>query len=91
MLFLVLALVSACHRPEPRKSRPNILFVLADDQSFPYASAYGTPGVHTPAFDEVAHRGMLFYNAFAAAPQCSPSRARHTASPSGRNRTRQVR
>ena len=55
--------------------RPNILFVIADDQSFPYASIYGTQGVKTPAFDEVARNGILFYNAFAAAPQCSPSRA----------------
>lgn len=55
--------------------RPNILFVIADDQSFPYASVYGTTGIHTPAFDEVAKNGILFYNAFAAAPQCSPSRA----------------
>src|SRR6185312_14867940 len=55
--------------------RPNILFVIADDQSFPYASIYGATGVSTPAFDEVARNGILFYNAFSAAPQCSPSRA----------------
>lgn len=55
--------------------RPNILFVVSDDQSFPYASAYGTSGVSTPAFDRVARDGILFNNAFAAAPQCSPSRA----------------
>ena len=55
--------------------RPNILFAIADDQSFPYTSAYGTKGVHTPAFDEVAKKGVLFTNAFVGAPQCSPSRA----------------
>lgn len=55
--------------------RPNILFAIADDQSYPYASAYGTRGVRTPAFDGVAREGVLFSNAFAAAPQCSPSRA----------------
>ncbi len=43
--------------------------------SFPYASIYGNTDVKTPAFDEVARKGILFYNAFAAAPQCSPSRA----------------
>jgi len=55
--------------------RPNILFALADDQSYPYASAYGTRGVYTPAFDQVAKSGILFSSAFVAAPQCSPSRA----------------
>jgi uncharacterized sulfatase len=58
-----------------RSKRPNILFVLADDQSFPYASIYKTTGINTPAFDEIAKSGILFTNAFAAAPQCSPSRA----------------
>ena len=64
--------------PKIEKSKgkhPNILFAIADDQSYPYASAYGTKGVSTPAFDEVAKRGVLFNNAFVGAPQCSPSRA----------------
>ena len=70
------ALLSCRHSAkEPAGKRPNILFVIADDQSFPYASVYGAAGVHTPAFDQVAENGVLFYNAFAAAPQCSPSRA----------------
>ena len=55
--------------------QPNILFAIADDQSYPYASAYGTQGISTPAFDQVANSGVLFHNAFVAAPQCSPSRA----------------
>jgi len=55
--------------------RPNILFAISDDQSYPYASAYTKCGVNTPAFDEVASMGILFNNAFVAAPQCSPSRA----------------
>ena len=60
--------------PEPEQ-KPNILFAIADDQSFPYASAYGTSGIKTPSFDKVAQDGILFTNAFVAAPQCSPSRA----------------
>lgn len=55
--------------------RPNILFAISDDQSYPYASAYGIKGLKTPAFDLVAKAGILFNNAFVAAPQSSPSRA----------------
>ncbi len=55
--------------------RPNILFVISDDQSWPHAGAYGCNFVKTPAFDRVAKEGILFQNAFAAAPQCSPNRA----------------
>lgn len=47
--------------PPERKSdkRPNILFVIAGDQSSPYAALYSTTGVKTPAFDEVAGSGIL--------------------------------
>ncbi len=61
--------------PVPKAGRPNILLAIADDQSFPHASAYGSKTFLTPAFDSVAARGVLFNNAFVAAPQCSPSRA----------------
>jgi N-sulfoglucosamine sulfohydrolase len=55
--------------------RPNILFALADDWSWPFASIAGEPIVKTPVFDRVARRGVLFTNAFVSAPSCSPSRA----------------
>lgn len=55
--------------------RPNILLVISDDQSWPHASAYGYEGIPTPAFDRIAREGILFNQAFAASPSCSPSRA----------------
>ena len=55
--------------------RPNILLVIADDWSYPHASAYGDPTVSTPAFDRVAREGALFSHAFTASPSCTPSRA----------------
>ncbi len=55
--------------------KPNILFVISDDQSFPHASAYGYKAVSTPNFDKVAKAGILFNNAYVASPGCSPSRA----------------
>lgn len=57
------------------KQKPNILFVISDDQSYPFASAYGSKSVETPNFDKVAQRGILFTNAFVTSPGCSPSRA----------------
>ncbi len=57
------------------KSRPNILFAIADDISYPYMSAYGCKTVSTPAFDEVARRGVLFENGYVTSPGSSPSRA----------------
>ncbi len=56
-------------------ARPNFLFAISDDQSYPHSSAYGEKVIQTPAFDRVATMGVLFRNAFVAAPQCSPNRA----------------
>lgn len=82
-LFLFFLLLVNCTNKEKQDTSnqqtvakaPNILFAISDDQSFPYTSAYGDQSTNTPAFDAVAKRGVLFNNAFVAAPQCSPSRA----------------
>lgn len=55
--------------------RPNILLCVADDWAYPHASAYGDKVVRTLTFDRVAREGMLFTQAFSAAPSCTPSRA----------------
>lgn len=55
--------------------RPNILFAIADDWSWPHAGAYGDKTVKTPAFDRVAREGILFTHSFCAAPTCTASRA----------------
>ncbi len=54
---------------------PNILFCISDDQSWEHASAYGYKAINTPNFDRVARDGILFNNAFAPSPGCSPTRA----------------
>lgn len=56
------------------QSRPNILFCMADDWSWPHAGAYGDQVVKTPAFDRLAREGVLFENAFVTSPSCTPCR-----------------
>lgn len=60
---------------QPPPQPPNILVIIADDWSYPHAGAYGDKVVKTPTFDRIAREGVLFRNAFAAAPSCTPSRA----------------
>ena len=55
--------------------RPNILFVISDDQSYPNALIYGNTVFETPAFDKIAKSGVLFTNAYVTSPGSSPSRA----------------
>jgi len=68
----VLLMISACNK---KQIRPNILFCISDDQSFPHASAYGCDWVKTPAFDRIAENGLLFTNAYTNNAKCAPSRA----------------
>ena len=72
-LVACLAVVS-CSTESPAR-RPNILFAIWDDVSYPHVSAAGSKMVTTPAFDRVAAEGALFRNAYAPAPGCSPTRA----------------
>jgi arylsulfatase A-like enzyme len=55
-------------------TRPNIVFVMADDWSWPHAGILGDPVVKTPHFDRIAREGVLFDNAFVSTPSCTPSR-----------------
>lgn len=55
--------------------RPNVLFIMTDQQRFPYVGAYGRVAVKTPAMDSIAASGVLFTHAFCSTPQCSASRS----------------
>ncbi len=60
---------------DERERAPNIIYAISDDQSWIHAGAYGLPEVRTPNFDRVAAEGVLFEQAFAPTPGCSPTRA----------------
>lgn len=55
--------------------KPNILFVLSDDHSYPYLHCYGRTEMKTPNLDRFAAEGVKFHRMFTTAPQCVPSRA----------------
>jgi arylsulfatase A-like enzyme len=55
--------------------RPNVVFILADDLGWRDTSLYGSTFYETPNLERLAKRGMMFMNAYAASPLCSPTRA----------------
>ena len=57
------------------ENRPNFIFFIYDDASWEHFGCYGDPAVKTPGTDKLAEEGVLFTNAYCAAPSCSPSRA----------------
>ncbi|VGO23551.1 sulfatase family protein [Pontiella sulfatireligans] len=57
-------------------SRPNIIFILTDDQRFDAMGFTGRfPWLETPNLDRIRHEGVHFANAFTTHSLCGPSRA----------------
>ena len=73
--------ISGCYQntksgqDQNRSERPNIIFCIADDASYPHFSAYGCKWISTPGFDRVAKNGILFTNAYTPNAKSAPSRA----------------
>lgn len=75
MRILVLLLGLAIVGPAAFGDRPNILFVLTDDQA-PWAlGASGNPEAHTPHMDRFFNENAYLTNCFVVTPVCSPSRS----------------
>ena len=54
--------------------RPNVVFVLSDQQRWDTVGTYGCPIDLTPNLDAMARRGVRFANAFTCQPVCAPAR-----------------
>ncbi|MES2694872.1 MAG: arylsulfatase [Verrucomicrobiota bacterium] len=71
-LFVTLLLaVSASAQP----SKPNIIFILADDLGYGELGVYGQKLIQTPNLDRMAAEGMRFTQFYAGSTVCAPSRS----------------
>lgn len=57
------------------KKRPNVVFVLSDDQGAWAMGCAGNKDLKTPNLDRLAEEGVRFENFYCASPVCSPARA----------------
>jgi arylsulfatase A-like enzyme len=57
------------------KLKPNIVFILTDDQRWDALGVAGNQIIKTPQMDELAKKGVYFKNAFSTTPICAASRA----------------
>jgi len=55
-------------------SRPNIIFILTDDQGYGNISAHGNPILQTPNLDRLHREGVRFAD-FHVSPTCAPTRS----------------
>jgi arylsulfatase A-like enzyme len=80
LLPAVLALsVTSSLAAAPAVTRPNVLFLFADDQRADTIAALGNPVIKTPNLDRLCHRGLAFKRAYMqggfTGATCVPSRA----------------
>ncbi|MDG2126520.1 MAG: sulfatase [Fuerstiella sp.] len=73
LLLYTFALFAAVH--SPAADRPNIIFLMADDQATYSMGCYNTPGAKTPNLDGLAADGMVFDAHYDTTAICMASRA----------------
>lgn len=56
-------------------SKPNILFIMADQLAAQFLPFHGHPLVKTPNLSRLAREGVVFENAYSTSPLCAPARA----------------
>ncbi|WKN43751.1 sulfatase-like hydrolase/transferase [Tunicatimonas pelagia] len=74
LLFILLS-TNGQITAQDQESRPNILFIVTDDQQVGLLGIEGNLTAQTPHIDRIGQEGVIFKNAFVTTPLCSPSRA----------------
>jgi arylsulfatase A-like enzyme len=77
VLIVVAGFLPACkgNTPQVNEKKPNIIFILTDDQRWDALGFAGNPIIKTPNIDKLAGSGLYFKNAFVTTSICAASRA----------------
>ncbi|SRR6056297_520687 len=71
----VVSLPTSGFTQSPGRQRPNLVFLMADDQCTYSMGCYDTPGADTPNLDRLAADGMIFDRHYVTTAICMASRA----------------
>jgi len=71
---LSIAVLSLAVFPVFSQSKPNVVFIMTDQQSYNMMSCTGNKWLKTPNMDKIAQMGTRFDNTYCANPLCMPSR-----------------
>ncbi|MEZ5010997.1 MAG: sulfatase-like hydrolase/transferase [Bacteroidales bacterium] len=74
-LILLVSLLFVTAGCKDNVTRPNFVFFLVDDLGWKDLAVYGSEFYETPNLDRLASSGLLFTDAYASCPVCSPTRA----------------
>ncbi len=71
LMLLTLAATATAESPE----RPNVLWLVSEDNGISWVSSYGGVNAQTPVIDGLAREGFRYTHAFSNAAVCAPSRS----------------
>lgn len=76
-ILILNMLLSGCISSEELNidTKPNIVFILADDLGFGDLQCYGNPFIETPEINRLANEGILFTRYYSPSPLSAPARA----------------
>lgn len=75
--LFIMATFSACTASKnnfSKNTKPNIIYILADDLGFGELGIYGQDKIETPNLDELCRKGKIFKQHYSSAPVCAPAR-----------------
>ncbi len=81
LFLLIVPILFSCQNSsknntaEKTETKPNIVYILADDLGYGDLSCYGQTHFQTPNLDKMAAEGMLFTQHYAGTTVCAPSRS----------------
>ncbi|MCK0134878.1 sulfatase [Arenibacter sp. S6351L] len=78
IVLAIMCSILSCKSPKENhqnKALPNIVLINVDDLGWKDLGFMGSEYYETPNLDALAKEGMIFYNAYAGAANCAPSRA----------------
>ena len=70
-----LLVLFACSQEEKSNPLPNIIWLVAEDQSPEFFPMYGNPTTVLPYLTSLANDGVVFDNAYSPVPVCAPARS----------------
>ena len=75
LTILSFFLINCDFQDQTNNEKPNILWIVTEDNSIHYMNLYTKGGAEMPAISQLANQGIVFNNAFSNAPVCSVARS----------------
>src|SRR5215212_7379317 len=72
--LLIIAVSPLVVSAQTKPTRPNVIFILADDLGYGDLGCYGQQKIKTPNLDRMAAQGLRFTQVYAGSTVCAPSR-----------------